>query len=62
MKEINCPYYLTCHFHNITEMTPNNRYLEEIFCIGVPEKCEIYKRKSFGKPIPITLWPTGQIV
>jgi hypothetical protein len=62
MKNINCPYYLTCHFFNIKEMSPHSRYLEDKFCFDVPERCEIYKKKSLGKPVPITLWPMGQVI
>jgi hypothetical protein len=62
MKEITCPYYMSCSFFNIKVMSHHSRNLEEKFCFDAPERCQIYKRKSRGEPVPITLWPIGQVI
>jgi hypothetical protein len=42
-------------------MTPANKRLMEIYCIEWPQKCAIYEAKATGKPVSITLWPTGKL-
>jgi hypothetical protein len=56
-----CPYMGDCHFYNIKGMTPHNKNLKEIYCQEWPEKCAIYQHKRIGKPIAITLWPSGRL-
>ena len=60
-QESNCDYRKTCHFYNMKNMTPANKRLKELCCIERPLKCEIYKAKAVGKPVSITLWPTGKL-
>ena len=60
-KESDCLYQLDCHFYTIKEMTPNSEQLKKLYCYNMPKGCRIYKTKSSGKPVPITLWPTGQL-
>jgi hypothetical protein len=60
-QENDCEYRKTCHFYNIEQMTPQNQRLKEIYCIEWPEKCAIYHAKATGKPVSITLWPTGKL-
>jgi hypothetical protein len=50
-----------CHFRNIEEMNASNLLLKERYCDHWPEKCAIYHSKILGKPISITLWPTGNL-
>ena len=57
-----CMYHLACHFYNIGEMTPSSQVLKERYCMQRPDKCRICQRKSLGKPVPITLWPNGNIL
>ena len=60
-QESDCDYRKTCHFYNVKNMTPSNKRLKEIYCIEWPQKCAIYQAKSMGKPVSITLWPTGKL-
>jgi hypothetical protein len=60
-QESNCKFRSTCHFFNIKSMTPANKRLKEIYCIEWPQKCTIYQAKIRGKPVSITLWPTGKL-
>jgi len=60
-QESECDYRKTCHFFNMKNMTPANKRLKEIYCIEWPQKCAIYQAKATGKPVPITLWPTGKL-
>ncbi len=59
--ESNCPDRKTCHFYNMKNMTPANKRLVEIYCIEWPQKCVIYQAKATGKPVSITMWPTGKL-
>jgi hypothetical protein len=56
-----CPYEHDCHFFNIKGMTPHNRNLKEIYCQEWPERCAIYQYKRAGRPVSITLWPSGKL-
>jgi hypothetical protein len=56
-----CKFQGNCHFYNMKEMNAGNLLLKERYCDQWPEKCAIYQYKSLGKPIPITLWPTGKL-
>ena len=56
-----CRFQGDCHFRNIQEMNAGNLLLKERYCDEWPEKCAIYQYKSVGKPISITLWPTGKL-
>jgi len=60
-QESDCEYRKTCHFYNIKNMMPSNKRLKEIYCIEWPQKCAIYQARAAGKPVPITLWPTGKL-
>ena len=60
-QESDCEYRDTCHFYNIKNMTPANKRLKEIYCIEWPQKCVINQAKATGKPVSITLWPTGKL-
>ncbi len=60
-QESICQYLSTCHFFNIKTMTPVNKRLKEIYCIEWPQKCAIYEAQATGKPVSITLWPTGKL-
>ena len=60
-QESDCEYRKTCHFYNIQQMTPANKRLKEIYCTEWPGKCAIYQAKATGKPVSITLWPTGKL-
>jgi hypothetical protein len=60
-QESDCDYRNICHFWNIKNMTPSNQRLREIYCIEWPQKCAIYQAKAMGKPVSITLWPTGKL-
>jgi len=56
-----CKYQGNCHFRNIKDMNAGNLLLKERYCDQWPEKCAIYHHKAVGKPISITLWPTGNL-
>jgi hypothetical protein len=56
-----CKYQGDCHFRNIKEMNAGNLLLKERYCDQWPEKCVIYQYKVLGKPVTITLWPTGKL-
>jgi len=58
-KEADRQFPSTCSFHNIKTMTPSNKRLKEIYCSEGPQKCAIYQVQASGKPVSITLWPTG---
>jgi len=58
----NCNYRNRCHFYNIPHMTPANKRLQEIYCIEWPQKCAIHQLMATGKPVSITLWPTGKLL
>jgi len=59
--KIGCKYQGDCHFRNIKEMNASNHLLKERYCEQWPEKCAIYQQKVLGKPVTITLWPTGKL-
>lgn len=56
-----CHFQRDCHFYNIEGMTAHNKNLKEIYCQEWPEKCAIYQNKRIGKPVTITLWPSGKL-
>jgi hypothetical protein len=56
-----CNYRHSCHFYNIGKLTPGNQRLKEVYCLEWPEKCAIFQQKKAGKPVSITLWPTGRL-
>ena len=56
-----CEYRKRCHFNNIPQMTPANKRFKEIYCIEWPQKCAIHQVMATGKPVSITLWPTGKL-
>jgi len=56
-----CRFRTGCHFYNIKEMVASNLRLKELYCIEWPQKCAIYQAKATGKPVSITLWPTGKL-
>ncbi len=60
-KPAQCPYRTRCHFHNIEHMSPSNLRLKELYCVEWPERCAIFAAKRAGKPVSITLWPTGRL-
>ena len=60
-QESDCEYHKTCHFYNMKNMTQVNKRLKEIYCIEWPLQCAIYQAKAMGKPVSITLWPTGKL-
>ena len=60
-QESDCEYSETCHFYTMKNMTPANKRFKEIYCIEWPQKCAIYQAKATGKPVSITLWPTGKL-
>ncbi len=60
-QESDCEYRKTCHFYNSKQMLFAERRLKEIYCIEWPQKCAIYQAKATGKPVSITLWPTGKL-
>ena len=60
-QESDCEYRKTCHFYSMKNMTPNSRKLKGLYCIEWAQKCAIYKAKTGGKPVSITLWPTGKL-
>jgi hypothetical protein len=60
-EESKCEYRKICHFYNMKNMTPSNKRLKEIYCIEWPQKCAIYQVKAAGRPVSITLWPTGKL-
>ncbi len=57
--ESDCPYKKTCHFYNISDMSPHSENLRQRFCIEWPGMCLIYRYRSTGRTAPITLWPHG---
>lgn len=59
--ESTCPYRKTCHFYNMHNMSPHLEGLRQRFCIEWPGMCKIYKAKSAGRSMPITLWPHGML-
>jgi len=59
--ESNCEYREACHFYNMKQMTLHSKRIRELYCIKWPQKCAIYQAKATGKPVPITLWPTGKL-
>ena len=61
-QESDCEYRNTCHFYNSKQMIFAERRLKGIYCIESPEKCAIYQQaRVIGKPLSITLWPTGKL-
>jgi hypothetical protein len=60
-SESDCEYRKICHFYNMKNMTQANKRLKELYWIEWPQKCAIYQAKATGKPVPITLWPTGNL-
>ena len=60
-KESSCRFKDTCHFYNISSMTPNSSHMKELYCMEWPEQCAIYQAKVRGLPVPITLWPKGKV-
>ena len=60
-EESDCDYRETCHFYSMENVTPHSRKLKGLYCIEWPQKCAIYKAKATGKPVSITLWPTGKL-
>ena len=56
-----CRYRTACHFYGIEEMVASNLRLKELYCDQWPERCAIYQQKALGKPVAITLWPTGKL-
>jgi hypothetical protein len=59
--ESDCQFRSTCYFFNIKTMIPSNKRLKEIYCIERPQKYAIYQVMAAGRPVSITLWPTGKI-
>jgi len=59
--KIGCRYQGGCHFRNMRDMNLSTRLLKERYCDEWPEKCAIYHHKAKGKPVTITLWPTGML-
>ncbi len=59
--EGDCDYRKTCHFFTIKNLTPENKKIRELYCIEWPQKCAIYQARATGKPVSITLWPTGKL-
>jgi len=59
--KLECRFRGTCHFYGIPNKLPSNERLKELYCVNRPPSCAIYQAKAAGKPIPITLWPTGKI-
>jgi hypothetical protein len=41
--------------------TSSDEVLKGIYCLKVYNRCEIYRRRSEGKPVPKGLWPNGQV-
>ena len=60
-QESDCEYRKTCHFYNMKNMTPANKRLKELYCLEWPLKCAINQAKMMGRPVSITLWPTGKL-
>jgi hypothetical protein len=60
-QESECQFRQTCHFYTMQHMTPANKRLKEIYCVEWPQKCAIYAAKAAGRPVSITLWPTGKL-
>jgi hypothetical protein len=60
-QESDCEYRKTCHFYNMKNMTPANKRLKELYCLEWPLKCAINQAKAVGRPVSITLWPTGKL-
>jgi hypothetical protein len=60
-QDSECQFRSTCHFFSMKNMTPSSKRLMEIYCIEWPQKCAIYQAKAGGRPISITLWPTGKL-
>ena len=60
-QESDCEYRKTCHFYNMKNMTPANKRLKELYCLEWPLKCAINQAKTMGRPVSITLWPTGKL-
>jgi hypothetical protein len=56
-----CRFQGDCHFRTIKNMNASNQLLKERYCDQWPEKCAIYQHKAVGKPVTITLWPTGKL-
>ncbi len=56
-----CRYRNGCNFFNIQEMVAANLRLKELYCEQWPQRCAIYQQRSVGKPVTITLWPTGRL-
>jgi len=56
-----CRYRTNCHFYNIKKMVASNLRLKELYCEQWPQKCAIYQARAAGKPVSITLWPTGKL-
>jgi hypothetical protein len=42
-------------------MVASNQRLKELYCEQLHDKCAIFQTKSVGRPISITLWPTGKL-
>jgi hypothetical protein len=59
--KVGCKYQGDCHFRNIKEMNASTQLLKERYCEQWPEKCAIFQYKALGKPVTITLWPTGKL-
>ncbi len=60
-QESDCEYRDTCHFYNMKNMTLHSEKLRELYCTKWPQKCAIYQARATGKPVSITLWPTGKL-
>lgn len=61
LKTCCCTYSHSCHFYDISKPTFGNQRLKELYCEEWPEKCAIFQQKKAGKPVSITLWPTGNL-
>ena len=59
--ESDCKYRKTCHFYQMKQMTQHSKRIRALYCIEWPQKCAIYQAKATGKPVTITLWPTGKL-
>ncbi len=61
MGTLTCPFHVECRFHNMSEKSPSDEMLAQLFCHLRYEDCEIAQRILAGKPVPVGACPDGHV-